>query len=215
MYTLIQIHMNVYTYIHIYKHKQTPNDDLASNIAGLPSASAPVDGVYSRRNGKGRDCRNSEVCIYINIIWFFFLAKTSHVHRIISGVCVYIWSDTVWAFSLQCVAVRCSFSTSLQHILALWLFCPSCVAVRCSISTSLQHTPASWVCCPSSDTECENLTLIYVVDGLCENVTLIYVVAGLCDSFFQIVVLLSVVWYGAASISRLLKIIGLFCKRAL
>ena len=37
----------------------------------------------------------------------------------------------------------------------------------------------------------------------------------ICVVVYEVLVLVYSVWYGVATISRLLKIIGLFCKRAL
>ena len=137
IYTCIHINTNTYECIYIYTYIQTQTDTqrrFGINYRGGPiSERAAGCGLLKEKWTKERLLKFWGLLIYEHNLLLFFFATTSHVHRIISGVCVYISIDAVWALSLQCVSVRCSFIASLQH------------------------TAASW----SSDAECENETMTW------------------------------------------------------
>jgi len=160
------------------------------------------------------DCPgNSEGKVFVlsfRLCWYVLqsVARICSVLQCAAVCCSVLQCVAVCCSVLQCVVVCCSVLQCVLQCVVVCCSVLSCVVLCCSVLQGIA------VCCRILQCVAACYCVLQCV-AVCCSVSQCVAVVALCCSVLQCVALTSPATYGVATISRLLKVIGLFCKRAL
>jgi len=144
-------------------------------------------------------------------VYYVFRVCPPHVHmcqfQCVSCSFVAVYCNVLPCSVLQCVAVCCSERNGLFRVYPLLIRMCQFQCVSCSVSIA--------VCCSVLQYVAVCCSVLQCIAVYCSVLPCVAVCCSERDSLFREYLPLIHMCYGVATISRLHKIIGLICKRAL